>query len=211
MNSHAHRSLAFRAFRTDAGAGRVARVRTAQTRSARQAGFTLIELVVVLSIIAILAAVALPRFMNLQRDARVGHLQGVRGAFVSGATVVHATLLARRGMPDAAPCPAGAGATADNRAADSGTACTEGGIVRTMHGYPASSNDGIVSAAGLGTSFNPSAADLAADGYRVVVAGTTATIQRVDAPAPESCGFTYTEPAVSGSAPLFSQPLTAGC
>lgn len=176
-----------------------------------QRGFTLIELVVVLTIVAILAAISVPRFVNLQREARIGHLQGVRGSVVAAATLIHSAMLSRRGVADAAPCPAGAGATADNQLSGAGTACTEGGLVRTANGYPAASTRGIVSAAGLGTSFDPSVADLATDGYLVTFTGATMSIERIDASAPSTCGFTYTEPVAAATAPAFSSVVIDGC
>ncbi len=53
-------------------------------------GFTLIELVVVIVILGILAAIAAPKFMDLQRDARIAYLRGVEGSIKSANQLLHA-------------------------------------------------------------------------------------------------------------------------
>ncbi len=50
----------------------------------KHAGFTLIELVVVIVILGILAVTVAPRFLNLQDDAKVARLEGMRGAIAAG-------------------------------------------------------------------------------------------------------------------------------
>lgn len=191
-------------------------------RMNKQAGFTLIELIVVIVILGVLAAIAIPRFVDLQRDARVAKLSAARGAVQAAAALNHGAVLVRGGIADTAACPAGGG-TANNAIGAAGTVCTDSGIINLAFAYPASSaigTAGIIAATGVSGVFNPTLAQLNTEGYGVAVAGGVTTFSviggagtagAVGAQTNTTCSFTYTASVAAGAAPVISAVTTTGC
>lgn len=157
-------------------------------RSAQQ-GFTLIELIIVITIIGILAAVALPRFINAQQDARIAKVQALFGSVRAAAALAKSRceLDLARGLAAAGQCGnAAPQVTMDGLAVDIVNrypAATAAGILAAAQMVPAS--DGLTITAG-----NPIIID--------INGGTTLT-----------CSISYTAAAV-GNAPVIT-PTTTGC
>jgi MSHA pilin protein MshA len=73
-----------------------------------------------------------------------------------------------------------------------------------VNAYPAATTAGIINASGISPSWNPTVAQLRADGY-AVVAGNPIRIRVLGGGvAALDCSFTYTAAAVAGAAPAIS-------
>jgi len=121
----------------------------------KQTGFTLIELVVVIVILGILAATAMPKFANLNTDARKASVKAVVGTLKSAAALAHAKQLV------------------DGAASDVSVTLDGNATVEMLLGYPKKETAGIGNAVQL-------SAEITSNGTGTFTIATGCTVSYVD-------------------------------
>lgn len=143
----------------------------------KQSGFTLIELVIVIIILGILAATAVPKFVDLQGDARQAAMKGVKGALEGAATLTY------------------------SRAALDGVENSSTGTVNgiaTVFGYPAATIAALEEAAGLADTDWTISTPAGTPAAVIITAQDAPASASVDA---TGCKVTYTQAADANTRP----------
>ena len=149
----------------------------------KQAGFTLIELVIVIVILGILAATAVPKFVNLEKDARIAVLSAMESSLRSGAVMVHAKAVIQ-----------GVNVGAANQLVDmndDGDTTDAGVDIRIDFGYPEDANN----------AFN---IDNVMDDMGNFTAVTAGGMREFRLNGTNGCEVRYDAPAAAGAVPTYT-------
>ncbi|WP_028770105.1 prepilin-type N-terminal cleavage/methylation domain-containing protein [Silanimonas lenta] len=153
----------------------------------RQSGFTLIELIIVIVVLGILAALAVPRFISLQREARIAVIDSLFTSLRSGSNVVYAKSAAagRAGLA--------------NSTIDLDGSGISGGTIQTNYGYPAARS------ADLQLLFDNLSAR-----YTIGAGATTpGTMVTISLDGITNCSVSYTSSNAAGVPPTITRNVSA--
>lgn len=174
----------------------------------RQSGFTLIELVVVIVILGILAATAAPKFMNLQGDARISALNGLKGAVKSAVSMTYSKAILK-GVEKADKDDA---ATVCSTGLATATTCAAEDTIKLVFGRPDASADGIIKALDIEVALPSGEGDAATNntnsewnykvvGTSVIIFSSSSSLKPSEQVDNGGCNLVYKESDAENKAP----------